>query len=69
MTPQVRTRYAQPTVIRMSGIYVRLYLPGFMPHNNGVFILRIEDTDVERTFEGSLENILESYALAGDGLG
>jgi glutamyl-tRNA synthetase len=37
----------------------------FARHNNGSFILRIEDTDVERSVEGSLENILESLRWLG----
>lgn len=37
----------------------------FARHNKGVFILRIEDTDVERKVEGSLEKILEGMRWLG----
>jgi glutamyl-tRNA synthetase len=67
MTPQVRTRYApSPTGYpHVGNIRTALFAWLYARHNNGVFILRIEDTDVERTFEGSLENILESMRWLG----
>ena len=37
----------------------------FARHNHGVFILRIEDTDIERKVEGSLEKILEGMRWLG----
>jgi nondiscriminating glutamyl-tRNA synthetase len=37
----------------------------FARHHRGRFVLRIEDTDVERNVEGSLENILEDLRWLG----
>jgi len=70
MTQQVRTRYApSPTGYpHVGNIRTALFAWLFARHNNGVFILRIEDTDVERSIEGSLEKYPGKYALVGDGL-
>jgi glutamyl-tRNA synthetase len=67
MTQQVRTRYApSPTGYpHVGNIRTALFAWLFARHNNGSFILRIEDTDVERSVEGSLENILESLRWLG----
>ena len=67
MTQRVRTRYApSPTGYpHVGNIRTALFAWLFARHNNGVFILRIEDTDVERSVEGSLENILESMRWLG----
>ena len=37
----------------------------FAKHNNGTFILRVDDTDVERSTEESLKNILDSLKWLG----
>ena len=37
----------------------------FAKHNNGTFILRVDDTDVERSTEESLKNIIESFQWLG----
>ena len=37
----------------------------FARHNNGTFILRVDDTDVERSTEESLENIIDSFLWLG----
>ena len=37
----------------------------FAKHHNGTFVLRIDDTDVERSTEESLVNILESFQWLG----
>ena len=37
----------------------------FAKHHNGTFVLRVDDTDVERSTEESLENILESFRWLG----
>ena len=37
----------------------------FAKHHNGTFVLRIDDTDVERSTEESLANILESFRWLG----
>src|SRR5699024_4696465 len=42
-----------------------LYNYLFAKHNNGDFILRIEDTDRTRYVEGSIENLIESLNWAG----
>ena len=67
MTEWVRTRYApSPTGYpHVGNIRTALFAWLFARHNNGSFILRIEDTDVERSVEGSLENILESLRWLG----
>jgi glutamyl-tRNA synthetase len=67
MTQRVRTRYApSPTGYpHVGNIRTALFAWLYARHNNGVFILRIEDTDVERSVEGSLENILESMRWLG----
>ena len=39
----------------------------FAKHNNGTFILRVDDTDVERSTEESLRNILDSFQWLGIG--
>ena len=41
----------------------------FARHNGGVMILRIDDTDVERNTEASLQLHLRRAALARPGLG
>jgi glutamyl-tRNA synthetase len=37
----------------------------FARHNNGTFILRVDDTDVERSTEESLKNIIDSFRWLG----
>ncbi len=37
----------------------------FAKHNNGTFILRVDDTDVERSTEESLKDILDSFRWLG----
>lgn len=37
----------------------------FAKHHNGTFVLRVDDTDVERSTEESLENILKSFKWLG----
>ena len=37
----------------------------FARHNNGTFIIRVDDTDVERSTEESLKNILDSFQWLG----
>ncbi|MBD3184509.1 glutamate--tRNA ligase [Candidatus Poribacteria bacterium] len=37
----------------------------FAKHHKGTFILRVDDTDVERSTEESLENIIESFRWLG----
>ncbi len=58
----MRVRFApSPTGSpHVGNIRTALFTWLFARHNQGQFILRIEDTDKERTAPGSLENILES---------
>jgi glutamyl/glutaminyl-tRNA synthetase len=37
----------------------------FAKHNNGTFILRIEDTDRTRLVEGAVENLIDTLKWAG----
>lgn len=63
----VRTRFApSPTgYLHLGGLRTALYTYLFTKKNNGVFILRIEDTDQERLVEGATEKIYKSLRLAG----
>lgn len=63
----VRTRFApSPTgYLHLGGLRTALYTYLFTKKNNGVFILRIEDTDQERLVVGATEKIYKSLKLAG----
>ena len=67
MTERVRTRYApSPTGYpHVGNIRSALFAWLFARHNEGSFILRVEDTDVERTVEGSLEYQLDALRWLG----
>ncbi|GAB7523759.1 glutamate--tRNA ligase [Paraburkholderia sp. 2C] len=60
----VRTRFApSPTgFIHLGNIRSALYPWAFARKSKGVFILRIEDTDLERSTEASVDAILEGMA-------
>jgi glutamyl-tRNA synthetase len=64
---QVRTRFApSPTgFIHLGNIRSALYPWAFARANNGVFILRIEDTDEERSSQAAVDVILEGMAWLG----
>ena len=64
---KIRTRFApSPTgAPHVGNIRTALFAWLFARHNNGKFILRIEDTDQERSQEGSIEMILESLEWMG----
>ncbi len=64
---QVRTRFApSPTgFIHLGNIRSALYPWAFARANNGVFILRIEDTDVERSSQEAVDVILEGMQWLG----
>jgi glutamyl-tRNA synthetase len=64
---QVRTRFApSPTgFIHLGNIRSALYPWAFARANRGVFILRIEDTDVERSSQAAVDVILESMRWLG----
>ena len=64
MTSKVRTRFApSPTgFIHLGNIRSALYPWAFARANQGDFILRIEDTDLERSTQASVDVILEGMA-------
>jgi glutamyl-tRNA synthetase len=64
---QVRTRFApSPTgFIHLGNIRSALYPWAFARANSGVFILRIEDTDVERSSQAAVDVILDSMRWLG----
>lgn len=64
---QVRVRFApSPTgYLHIGGLRTALYNYLFARHNNGKFILRIEDTDRTRFVEGAIESLIESLHWAG----
>ncbi len=67
MTEPVRVRYApSPTGLpHVGNIRTAFFNWLFARHNNGTFIVRIEDTDVARTVPGALEGILEGLEWLG----
>ena len=66
MENRVRTRFApSPTgFLHVGGLRTALYCYLFAKQNNGDFILRIEDTDLERYVEGAVEIIYSTLAQA-----
>lgn len=67
MTRPVRTRFApSPTgFIHLGNIRSALYPWAFARKMKGTFVLRIEDTDLERSTEASVDAILEGMAWLG----
>ena len=67
MSQTVRTRFApSPTgFMHIGNLRTGLYAYLFARHNGGKFILRIEDTDRERTVEGAEEMVYRTLAAAG----
>ena len=67
MSERVRVRFApSPTgYLHVGGARTALYNWLFARHHGGVFILRIEDTDVDRSTEESARAILESMQWLG----
>jgi glutamyl-tRNA synthetase len=63
----VRTRFApSPTgTLHLGNIRTALFAWAFARHNDGQFILRIEDTDLERSSESSADGILRDLAWLG----
>ena len=63
----VRTRYApSPTgALHIGNVRSGLFAYLFARHNKGAFILRIDDTDQERSTQESLDEILESLRWLG----
>ena len=67
MSTDVRVRVApSPTGYLHLGLArTALFNWLFAKHHNGTFVLRVDDTDVERSTEESLENILKSFRWLG----
>ena len=67
MTSQVRTRIApSPTgFLHLGTARTALYSWAYARHHGGVFVLRIEDTDVARSTQDAVEQILTSMAWLG----
>ncbi len=67
MNERVRVRFApSPTGhLHVGGARTALYNWLFARHHGGTFFLRIEDTDVERSTEESVDAIIESIAWLG----
>ncbi|MBI5222420.1 MAG: glutamate--tRNA ligase [Candidatus Magasanikbacteria bacterium] len=63
----LKTRFApSPTgFLHVGGLRTALFSYLFAKHNRGKFLLRIEDTDRERTVKGGIENIIKSLRWAG----
>lgn len=63
----VRVRFApSPTgFLHVGGLRTALYNYLFARHHNGVFVLRIEDTDRTRYVEGAVENLITTLRWAG----
>jgi glutamyl-tRNA synthetase len=66
-SPPVRTRFApSPTgSMHLGNLRIAVFNHLFSRRSGGGFILRIEDTDLEREEEGSLERILEDLRWVG----
>ncbi|OLS02166.1 glutamate--tRNA ligase [Tissierella creatinophila] len=64
---EFRLRFApSPTgYLHIGGLRTALYNHLFTKHNNGKFILRIEDTDQTRFVEGAVENLIDSLNWSG----
>ena len=67
MTPPVRVRFAPaPTgLLHIGNARTALFNYLFAKRNGGTFILRIEDTDLERSTEASIDHILEDLQWLG----
>ncbi|MBI4430066.1 MAG: glutamate--tRNA ligase [Ignavibacteriales bacterium] len=63
----VRVRFApSPTgFLHVGGLRTALYNYLFAKHHDGVFVLRIEDTDQSRKVEGAVENLIATLDWAG----
>ncbi len=66
-TPIIRTRFApSPTgFLHLGGARTALFSWAFARHHGGQFILRIEDTDLERSTPEAVQGILDGMAWLG----
>lgn len=64
---KIRTRFApSPTgFLHLGGARTALFSWAYARHHEGVFVLRIEDTDVERSSEEAVQAILDSMEWLG----
>ena len=64
---KIRTRFApSPTgFVHIGSIRTALFAFLFARHNEGVNVLRIEDTDQNRLVEGAIENLLKVMKTMG----
>jgi glutamyl-tRNA synthetase len=65
--PRVRFAPSPTGYLHVGGLRTALYNFLFAKHNNGEFILRIEDTDRNRYVEGAVENLIEALKWCGLG--
>lgn len=67
MTTTIRTRFApSPTgYLHLGGARTALFSWAFAKHHQGVFVLRIEDTDLERSTPEAVEAILQGMDWLG----
>jgi len=65
--PKIRTRFApSPTgCLHIGGLRTALYSYLLAKQADGQFVLRLEDTDVERYLEGAAEAIYNGLKWAG----
>jgi glutamyl-tRNA synthetase len=59
---KIRTRYApSPTgFFHIGGARTALFNYLFAKHNNGDFVLRIEDTDIDRNVQGGIDSQIDN---------
>jgi len=67
MVSDLRVRFApSPTgYLHIGGARTALFNYLYARHNGGKFVLRIEDTDTERTIEDSAEKMMQSLRWLG----
>ncbi|MFM8373254.1 MAG: glutamate--tRNA ligase family protein, partial [Bacteroidota bacterium] len=65
MTPRLRFAPSPTGALHIGGVRTALYNYLFARKHNGVFLLRIEDTDQGRYVPGAEEYIIESLKWAG----
>jgi glutamyl-tRNA synthetase len=67
ISENIRVRFApSPTgYLHIGGLRTALYNYLIAKHNNGTFVLRIEDTDRNRYVEGAVENLIDTLNWAG----
>lgn len=65
LTPRVRFAPSPTGYLHVGGLRTALYNYLFARHNNGKFILRIEDTDRSRFVEGAVDKLIKALRWAG----